>query len=124
MGGTMSDKPNNSKPFDPFDMWRGMRDSALDVWAKTMVQAVNTDAYAMASGKSVELCLTAMAPVRELYEKMVTQALQQSNMPTRTDVASLAERLTNIERRLDDLDAKLDESDLRSGRAKAKGEGK
>jgi len=54
----------------------------------------------------------------------VTQALQQSNMPTRSDVVSLAERLTNIERRLDDLDAKLDESELRAGRAKAKGEGR
>jgi hypothetical protein len=120
----MNDKTNNSKPFDPFEMWRGMRDSALDVWAKAMVQAVNTDAYAMATGKTLELYLTAVAPFRELYEKMVTQALQQSNMPTRSDVVSLAERLTNIERRLDDLDAKLEESDLRSGRARAKGEGK
>jgi hypothetical protein len=120
----MSEKQNNSNPFDPFEMWRGMRDSALDVWAKAMVQVVNTDAYAMATGKSVELYLTAIAPFREVYEKMVTQALQQSNMPTRSDVVSLAERLTNIERRLDDLDAKLDESELRAGRAKAKGEGR
>lgn len=120
----MSEKLNNSKPFDPFEMWRGMRDATLDVWAKAMVQAVNTDAYALTTGKTLDVYLTAVAPFREMYEKIVTQALQQSNMPTRSDVVNLAERLINIERRLDDLDAKLDESDVRSGRAKAKGEGK
>ena len=38
----------------------------------------------------------------------VTQVLTSLNMPTRTDITSLAERLTNIEKRLDDLDAKLE----------------
>ncbi len=30
-------------------------------------------------------------------------------MPSRADVVSIAERMTNIEMRLDDLDAKLDD---------------
>jgi hypothetical protein len=30
-------------------------------------------------------------------------------MPSRTEVLSLSERLTNVELRLDDLDAKIDE---------------
>ena len=30
-------------------------------------------------------------------------------MPTRTDLLTLAERVTNIEMRLDDMDAKLDQ---------------
>jgi len=39
----------------------------------------------------------------------MTRTLALLNMPTRSDVSSLAERLTNIELRLDDLDARLDE---------------
>jgi hypothetical protein len=39
----------------------------------------------------------------------MTQVLTQLNMPIRTDITSLAERLTHIEMRLDDLEAKLDE---------------
>jgi hypothetical protein len=35
--------------------------------------------------------------------------LTRLNMPMRSDVTSLAERLTNVEMRLDDLDAKLDD---------------
>jgi hypothetical protein len=33
--------------------------------------------------------------------------LTRLNMPTRADITSLAERLTNIEMRLDDLEARL-----------------
>jgi polyhydroxyalkanoate synthesis regulator phasin len=47
-------------------------------------------------------------PFRRLLETAMTQVLTQLNMPTRSDITSLAERLTNIEMRLDDLDTKLD----------------
>jgi hypothetical protein len=40
---------------------------------------------------------------------MMTQVLTGLNIPMRSDVTSLAERLTNIETRLDDQDAKLDD---------------
>jgi hypothetical protein len=39
----------------------------------------------------------------------MTQVFTQLNMPMRSDVTSLAERLTHIEMRLDDIEAKLDE---------------
>lgn len=122
---------NPEKTFDPFEAWRGMRDASMDAWAKTMVQAVNTEGYAKATGAMLDAYLAVMAPVREAMEKTMSQVLQQMSMPTRADVTSLAERLTNIELRLDDLDAKLDEIDRRlplSGRpsagnhVKAKGE--
>ena len=68
--------------------------------------------------------LTTSAPFRKAIETTMTQALTKLNMPTRADVTSLAERLTNIEMRLDDLEAKLDEAaaprrgDARQGRAR------
>ena len=58
--------------------------------------------------------LTASIPFNEMLKKAMTQALQQANMPSRTDIISLAERLTQVEMRLDDLDAKLDEAAGRS----------
>lgn len=80
----------------------------MKTWADAMVQTVNTDAYAQTTGAILDSYLTATAPYREIVEKIVTQALQISNMPTRSDIIGLAERLTNLELRLDDLDAKLD----------------
>jgi len=43
---------------------------------------------------------------------MLRQYALRIIMPTRTDITSLAERLTHIEMRLDDLEARLDEHSL------------
>jgi hypothetical protein len=105
----MSDKQAaNGKEFDPTETFREMRDTYMDAWAKGMVETVNSDAYAKASGMMLNACLTTSSPFREVLEKVMLQALQQCSMPSRADVISLAERTINIELRLDDMDAKLD----------------
>jgi hypothetical protein len=98
----------NGKDVDPMAAFREVRDNYLDAWSKTMVDAVNTEAYAKASGTMLDTYLSASAPFREIMEKSMLQALQQLSMPSRADVISLAERLTNVEMKLDDMDAKLD----------------
>lgn len=89
--------------------WRGMRDAYLDNWAKSMVEMVNTEAYAQATGAMLDTYLTVSTPFREAVEKAMLKTLEQLAMPSRADVVSIAERMTHIEMRLDDLDAKLDE---------------
>jgi polyhydroxyalkanoic acid synthase PhaR subunit len=105
---TMGEEGKGAKPFDPMEPWRGVRDVYLDAWAKSMVEMVNTEAYAQATGTMLDTYLTASAPFREAVEKAMLKTLEQLAMPTRADVVSIAERMTNIEMRLDDLDAKLD----------------
>lgn len=85
-----------------------MRDAYLESLSKAMVEAVNTEGYAQATGAMLDYYLTASAPFREALEKTMLQAMQQLSMPSRQEVASLAERFTNLEMRLDDMDAKLD----------------
>ena len=104
----MSEPKDGDATFDPFEAWRGVRDASLDAWAKAMVDTVKSEAYAQTSGAMLDAFLTTSAPFREMLAKTMIQALEQLNMPTRADVTSLAERLTNIEMRLDDFDAKLD----------------
>jgi hypothetical protein len=97
-----------SKPTDPLEPFRAMRDIYLDAMAKSMVEAVNTDAYAQATGAMLDGYLAASAPMREALDKSMIKALQQLSLPSRQEVAALAERFTNVEMRLDDMDAKLD----------------
>jgi len=105
----MADKQaSNGKDYDPVSAFREMRDNYLDAWAKAMVETVNTDAYAKATGMMLDTYLSASSPFREAVEKAMLQTLQQLSMPSRADFVSLAERVTNIEMKLDDLDAKLD----------------
>lgn len=100
---------DQTKQFDPFESFRSMRDSYLESMSKTMVEAVNSEGYAQATGAMLDYCLSASAPFREVLEKSMAQTLQQLSLPSKQDVAALAERFTNMEMRLDDLDAKIDQ---------------
>jgi hypothetical protein len=105
----MSEDPTgSSKPPDPFEQFRSMRDAYLDSMAKLMVEAVNTEGYAQVTGAALENSLAISAPFREAMEKSMLQVLQQLSMPSRQDFTALADRFTNLEMRLDEIDAKLD----------------
>lgn len=104
----MTQKNNQTDPLDPFAMWRTMRDQSLENWSKIMIDTVNSEAYARATGNLLESTLATSAPFRTMIENAMNQVMTQLNLPLRTDVTSLAERLTHIEMRLDDIEAKLD----------------
>jgi hypothetical protein len=101
-------KDESANQFDPFESFRGMRNAYLDAMSKTMIDAVNTETYAQATGAMLDYFLGASAPFREALDKSMVQALQQLSLPSRQELAALAERFTNLEMRVDDLDAKLD----------------
>ena len=104
----MTQTPDDSNPFDPFSAMRGMRETYMDAWSKMMIDMVNSPAYADAQARLLDTYLSVSAPFQEALQKAMSQTLAQLNMPARTDITNLAERLTNIEFRLDDLDAKID----------------
>src|SRR5689334_1013845 len=101
-----NDIPN---PFDPFSFWRTTQNASLEAWSKAMIELVNTEAYAEATGRILDNYLAASVPMRKVVEQAMAQVLGQVNMPSRAEVLSLAERMTNIEMRLDDLDVRFDE---------------
>jgi hypothetical protein len=98
----------NGKDVDPMAAFREVRDLYLEAWSKTMVDAVNTDSYAKATGTMLDSYLSVSSPFRETLEKAMVQTLQHLQMPSHDDFVSLAERFTNMEMKLDDIDAKLD----------------
>jgi hypothetical protein len=104
----VNDKPEGDKPYDPFEAWLGLRDANMEAWSKFMIDSVNSEAYAKATGAMLNNYLNASVPLRETLEKTMLRALEQLSMPSKADYVSLAQRLTHIEMRLDDLDAKLD----------------
>jgi hypothetical protein len=112
MGDTEMATANNDAgtPFDPSKLFREARDAQMDAWAKTMLDLVNSEAYADSTGAFLEAWLTGSGPSRKALQTSMTHLLSQLNLPSRDDVIRIAERLTNIEMRLDDLEAKLDEA--------------
>jgi Subunit CCDC53 of WASH complex len=102
------DPADPTNPFDPFGLWKQYQQTMLETWSKTMTDAVHTSAYAETTGRMLDSYLTVSAPLRKVIDQTMTQLLNQLSLPSRAEVVSLAERLTNIELRLDDLDARLD----------------
>jgi hypothetical protein len=112
----MSEKNDTFNAFDPTGMFKSVRDAQLDSWSRMMIELVNTDAYAQATGSLLDAWLTNSAPFRKALDAALVQVLAKLHLPTRDEVTGLAERMTHVELRLDDLDAKLDEI-LRAVRA-------
>lgn len=107
----MSQPPDRTDPpnvLDPFGLWKQSQEAMLESWSKSMTDAVNTDPYANMTGRMLDSYLTVSAPLRKVMEQTMTQVLAQLSLPSRAEVVTLAERMTNIELRLDDLDARLD----------------
>ena len=104
----MGDTKDKFNPLDPAGIFKEMRDTSMDAWAKAMVKLVHTDAYSESTGKMLDAWLTSSGPFRKAMENSMSQALANLNLPSLNDVSRLNEPLTNIELRLDDLDAKLD----------------
>ena len=90
------------------ETWHITRDASLETLSRLMIDLVNSEEYSQATARWLDAYLTLSQPLRQVSESTMTQVLTGLNMPVRTDVTSLAERLTNVEMRLDDLDAKLD----------------
>ncbi len=105
----MSANNDTFNPFDPTGMLKGLRDANLGAWSRMMIECVNTDAYAQATGELLDGWLSGSAPFRKTLEAALIQAVTNLQLPTRGDVTGLAERLINVEMRLDDIEAKLDE---------------
>jgi hypothetical protein len=97
----------NGQP-DPMETMRELRDAYLDTWSKYLIETVNSESYAKASGAALNSYLNVAAPLKEPTEQALLRTLEQLHIPTSVDFAGLAGRITNIEMQLDNADAKLD----------------
>lgn len=105
----MSEEEPKKPEFDPFAPWKQAQETGMKSWAKMMSEAVASEDFAQTMGQYLDGYLQASAPMRHQIEAAMEKYLQQMNMPSRNEVASLGERLTHLEMRLDDLEAKVDE---------------
>jgi BMFP domain-containing protein YqiC len=95
--------------FDALALWQQLQAANLKAWAKVLNETVASEDFARAMGFYLENYLKAITPAELVTRPAMEQAMQQVNLPTRQELANLAERLTYLEMRLDDLDAKIDE---------------
>lgn len=104
----MSEQETKPDLLDPTGMLKAMRDASLENWSKVMSTFVHGNGFAEANGQLLDALLSSSAPFRKSLETVMKQTLANLSLPSRDEVASLAERITSVELKLDDVDAKLD----------------
>ncbi|MEF3274865.1 MAG: hypothetical protein K6356_10815 [Chloroflexus sp.] len=105
----MTQPPNGFDPNDPIGTWRAWRDASLDAWAKSLTAMVNTETFSQAIGAQLDALLAISGPIQQTVQQYMERYLAQAQLPSRSEMVTLASRLTNIEFRLDDMQAQLDE---------------
>jgi len=97
-------EPASSVP-DPFAMWRDWVSQSERQWNTFLNEAMASPQYGQSLGRFMELSLAMQKTMAEAMGRY----LGALNMPTRTDVMALGERLATIEERLIGIELRLDQ---------------
>lgn len=90
------DRPPPSPPADPFAAWREWVTQSEHQMNKVFNDMMGTEQFARASGGWIE----AMTMFQQTMNEGAQRYFQAVNLPTRTDLTELAERLSAVEERL------------------------
>jgi polyhydroxyalkanoic acid synthase PhaR subunit len=85
---------------DPFAAWRDWLSTSERQWNSFLNQAMSTDEFGQAMGRMMDVYLGMQKNMNEVMGRYFTAL----NVPTRTDVLSLANRLSEIEERLGSIE--------------------
>lgn len=88
-----------SQPFDPFAMWRDM----LTKWESGVNEAANLNMASPEFSRYMNQAMGMSMRVRQGVGEVMARYLETMNMPSRTEVVALGERLHGIEEQLSRL---------------------
>ncbi len=89
----MSSKP----PPNPFEAFKAAYDQAAESWSKSMEQVLSSEDFAAAAGRMV----ARYADAQEALRKAAESTSDQLHLPTKDDLARVAELVLNLERKID-----------------------
>ena len=110
----MAEQP--AQPPDPLTLWREWAKQAEEQWNQYLNQVMGTEAFAATMGRTIELFLAFQNNLAQQFEA----TLRAWNLPTRTDLAALGERLAQIEERLDRLTDSVEQERTATPRGRRK----
>lgn len=97
---------SNQKTYDPFVMWQDYYKNVQNYWGPSINEKVGTEEFSEWMGKVLEGNLL----FRNMTDKNTKQFLEQMNLPTREDLASLSSLIINLDHKIDDMEDQLEES--------------
>lgn len=98
-----SEKPGKQSSPDPLQLWRDWLDQSERQWNAALNELMGSEPFSQASGKMMEALLGLQTSMNQASQRYFSAI----NLPTRTDLLALAERLSGIEARLGEIEAAL-----------------
>lgn len=92
---------NPSAGMDPLTMWRDWVTQSENQWNAFFNQAMATDEFSQSIGRFMDVYVNMQKTMNDVMGRYLTMA----NLPTRTDILALGDRLTAIEERLVAMEA-------------------
>lgn len=93
---------NPSAGMDPLTMWRDWVTQSENQWNAFFNQAMATDEFSQTMGRFMDVYVNMQKTMNDVMGRYLTAA----NLPTRTDILALGDRLSAIEERLIGLEAR------------------
>jgi polyhydroxyalkanoic acid synthase PhaR subunit len=90
-------------PPDPFQVFREAYDKAAESWSKSAEQLIATEEFAAAAGKMVDR----YADLQEAMRRSAETTVEYMHIPSKEDVARLAQLVINVERKADEIGDEL-----------------
>ncbi len=94
---------SQSEPIDPIAAWRDWMNQSERQWNSFLNEAMATDEFSRSMGRGMDMFLNAQGQMNEALGRILTSM----NIPTRTDVMAIADRLASIEERLLSIEMQL-----------------
>jgi len=93
---------------DLLQEWKKFQDEWIEAWSKILTQAMGTETFAAALGKHLDQHLSAVGPLRKQMTDVGEEYLRALNLPSRRQVADLAELVVSLESRIEALEDKIE----------------
>ena len=94
---------DRSTPPDPFRMWREWFQENEKRWSDTMTEIMGDDRYAQGMGRSFQ----EMLHTHKMLTDAMAQYLGAMNLPSRSDILDLGDRLGALEDTIASLQAEI-----------------
>jgi polyhydroxyalkanoic acid synthase PhaR subunit len=98
----------SNQTFDPVQMWKNWYDLVEKTWGKTIDDFIKTTEYASLVGEYQKWFFYS----QEQYKKMMDQVLHENNLPSKEEIARVAQLVIQLEEKVEKLDERIDDEIL------------
>jgi hypothetical protein len=93
-----------ANPADVLAQWKKLMDEVVEAWSKVLEEAMETEAFAAAMGRSLDQYLNTVGPMRKSLQSGSEEFLRTMNLPSRKQVTSLASQIVSVDARLEAIE--------------------